>query len=53
MNKIIDKLSLDIVKSKGKVNIMKGWICNQSVNKKNLDILVKLFKRYANYKTVL
>lgn len=43
-NKIIDKLSLDIVKSKGKVNIMKGWICNQSVNKKNLDILVKLFK---------
>lgn len=43
-NKIIDQLKLDIVKSKYNNNILKGWICTQSINKYNMQIIAKYFK---------
>lgn len=43
-NSFIDKLGLDIVKSKNNSNLMKGWICNQSINKYNMNLLINYFK---------
>jgi len=42
-NKFIDNLKLDIVKSKYNNNILKGWICNQSINKENMKKISKYF----------
>ena len=43
-NSFIDKIGLDIVKSKNNSNLMKGWICNQSINKYNMTLLINYFK---------
>lgn len=35
-NTFIDDIGLDIVKSKGTVAMMRGWICMQSINRENM-----------------
>jgi len=42
-NKFVDDLKLDIVKSKYNNNILKGWICSQSINKENMKKLTNYF----------